>query len=82
MAFGQRVRETPQGKLASNPSITDLSYTAWPDMRWENLCMDSMMLLHIAMGIHQKTIQRSPQRANVLHDISKNCFPVMDLKHY
>ncbi len=81
MAFGQRGRGAPQGKLASNLSITDLSYTAPTDMRWGNLCIDSVMLLHTAMIIYHKTTQSSPQRANVLHDKSKNYFLVIDLKH-
>lgn len=51
MALGQRGRRAPQGKLASNPPITDLSYTAWADMRWEKPYMDSVMLLHIAIGV-------------------------------
>lgn len=82
MVLGQRGRRAPQGKLASNLSITDLSYRAWADMRWGNLCMDSGMLLHIAMGIHHHTIRTSPQRANVLLDISKNCSLAMELKRH
>lgn len=35
MVLGQRGGRAPQGKLASNLSITDLSCTAWADMRWE-----------------------------------------------
>lgn len=50
MALGQRGRRTPQGKLASNPSITDLLYTAWVNMRWGWYDMDSVMLLRIAIG--------------------------------
>lgn len=60
MALGQRGRRAPQGKLASNPSITDLSYTAWAHMRWGNLYMDSVMLSHIAMGVHHKTTHTGP----------------------
>lgn len=35
MVLGQRGRRASQGKLASNWSITDLSYTTWADLRWE-----------------------------------------------
>lgn len=62
MVLGQRGRRAPQGKLASNPSITDLSYTTWADMRCGNLCMDSAMLLPIATGIHHKTVDRQVHR--------------------
>lgn len=55
MALCQRGRRAPQGISASNLSITDISYTAWTDMKWGILCMDSLMLLD--MGIHQKTTQ-------------------------
>lgn len=69
---GQRGRRAPQGKFASNPSITDLSYTAGADMRWgENLCMHSAMPSPIATGIHFKTLQTSLRRAKGPHCTSK-----------
>lgn len=58
MALGQRGRRAPRGKLESNPSITDLSYTAWVDTRWGLCDTDIVMLSHVAMG-HHETIKTS-----------------------
>lgn len=82
MVLGQRGRRAPQGKPASNLSITDLSYRAWADMRWGNLHTDSRMLLCVAMGIYHQTIRTSPWRANVPLDMSESCSLVMELKRH
>lgn len=40
MVWGERGRQGPPGKLASNPSITDLSYTSSADMSRRKRCVD------------------------------------------
>lgn len=50
MVLGQRGRQPPQGKVESNPSITDLSFTAQAETKWGSLCMDSLLLHRVDMN--------------------------------